>query len=67
MIFSTANLVSFLSQGSTLQPGDLIFTGTPAGVQLGATEPVWLKNGDIVEISLDGVGSIVNEVNFEED
>ncbi|KAF7297115.1 Fumarylacetoacetate hydrolase domain-containing protein 2 [Mycena indigotica] len=52
MIFGVAQLVSFFSMGITLWPGDIIFTGTPSGVQLGKANPVWLTNGDVVEVSL---------------
>ncbi|KAF7161119.1 hypothetical protein CNMCM6106_008482 [Aspergillus hiratsukae] len=65
MIFSVAKLVAFLSQGTTLLPGDLIFTGTPQGVGMGRKRPVWLKDGDRVEVSLEGVGSCVNRVVFD--
>ena len=62
MIFGVAKTISFLSQGTTLLPGDLILTGTPEGVGMGRTPKLWLKHGDIVEVSLEGVGSCVNPV-----
>ncbi|KAJ6155045.1 hypothetical protein N7470_005611 [Penicillium chermesinum] len=65
MIFGVAKTVSFLSQGTTLLPGDLIFTGTPEGVGMGRTPNLWLKDGDQVEVSLEGVGSCVNKVVFK--
>ncbi|KAI9841174.1 MAG: hypothetical protein M1837_000962 [Sclerophora amabilis] len=64
MIFSVAKTISFLSQGTTLLPGDLIFTGTPQGVGSGRNPPLWLKDGDIVEVGLEGAGTIVNKVEF---
>ncbi|KAI9781975.1 MAG: hypothetical protein M1839_005568 [Geoglossum umbratile] len=64
MIFSVAQMISFLSQGTTLLPGDLIFTGTPEGVGVGRSPPLWLKDGDIVEVGLEGVGTIINRVEF---
>ncbi|KAK2768822.1 hypothetical protein FQN54_000682 [Arachnomyces sp. PD_36] len=64
MIFSVAKTISFLSQGTTLLPGDLIFTGTPEGVGMGRRPQVWLKDGDKVEVSLEGVGSCENQVVF---
>jgi len=64
MIFSVAQLVSFLSRGTTLLPGDLIFTGTPQGVGMGRKPQLWLKDGDKVEVSLEGVGSCTNHVVF---
>ncbi|CAI7579892.1 unnamed protein product [Penicillium bialowiezense] len=65
MIFHVAKTISFLSQGTTLQPGDLIFTGTPQGVGMGRKPALWLKDGDEVEVSLEGVGSCVNRVVFD--
>ncbi|KAI8712494.1 FAA-hydrolase domain-containing protein [Fusarium sp. LHS14.1] len=62
MIFSVAKTIAFLSQGTTLLPGDLIFTGTPQGVGEVRQPPLWLKDGDIVEVSLEGVGTCVNKV-----
>ncbi|ANB14881.1 Fmp41p [Sugiyamaella lignohabitans] len=66
MIFNVPAAVSFLSQGTTLLPGDVIFMGTPSGVGMGRSPPVWLKNGDVVEVGLSKVGSIVNKVVFED-
>ncbi|KAG9541812.1 hypothetical protein KCU71_g12565, partial [Aureobasidium melanogenum] len=65
MIFGVAKTISILSQGTTLLPGDLIFTGTPQGVGMGRKPQVWLKDGDVVEVSLEGVGSCINKVEFE--
>lgn len=62
MIFSIAKTISFLSQGCTLLPGDLIFTGTPEGVGMGRTPPLFLHDGDTVEISLEKVGTICNRI-----
>jgi len=58
LIFKVPYLVSYLSQFMTLLPGDLISTGTPAGVGLGQKpEPVYLKPGDVIELGIDGLGS----------
>jgi 2-keto-4-pentenoate hydratase/2-oxohepta-3-ene-1,7-dioic acid hydratase in catechol pathway len=57
MAFGAAELVSYLSQFMTLLPGDLISTGTPAGVALGMSTPVFLMEGDVVELGADGLGS----------
>ena len=57
MIFNIPYLVSYVSQFMTLLPGDVISTGTPAGVGLGKKPPRFLKHGDIVELSIDGLGS----------
>jgi 2-keto-4-pentenoate hydratase/2-oxohepta-3-ene-1,7-dioic acid hydratase in catechol pathway len=62
MIFGVAEIVSFVSQAITLEPGDLIITGTPAGVGAFRDPPVWLKPGDEITIEVDGVGSITNPV-----
>jgi 2,4-didehydro-3-deoxy-L-rhamnonate hydrolase len=57
MIFDVPTLVSYLSQFMSLLPGDVISTGTPAGVGLGIKpEPVYLKVGDVVELGIDGLG-----------
>ncbi|KAI9923518.1 hypothetical protein ASPWEDRAFT_170275 [Aspergillus wentii DTO 134E9] len=65
MIFGVAKTVAFLSQGTTLLPGDLIFTGTPQGVGMGRKPALWLKDGDLIEVSLEGVGSCANRVVFD--
>ena len=62
MIFGVAEVVSFVSQAITLEPGDLIITGTPAGVGAFRSPPVWLKPGDAIAIEIDGVGRISNPV-----
>ena len=56
MIFDVATLVSYVSQFMTLLPGDVISTGTPAGVGLGMNPPLYLKVGDVVELGIDGLG-----------
>lgn len=62
MIFSVAELVSRLSRGTTLEPGDIIATGTPAGVGAFRVEPIFLADGDVVEIEIDGIGVLRNSV-----
>jgi len=66
MIFSIAKTIAFLSQGTTLMPGDVIFTGTPSGVGMGRKPQVWLQDGDEVEVGLEGVGTCTNKVSFSE-
>jgi len=56
MIFGVAHLVWYLSQFMVLDPGDIINTGTPKGVGLGLAPPVFLKAGDVVDVSIDGLG-----------
>lgn len=57
LIFRIPFLVSYISRFMTLLPGDIISTGTPAGVGLGFKPPVYLKEGDIVELAIDGLGT----------
>jgi 2,4-diketo-3-deoxy-L-fuconate hydrolase len=56
LIFNIPFLISYVSQFMTLLPGDIISTGTPAGVGLGFNPPVYLKPGDIIELGIDGLG-----------
>ncbi|MEZ0452040.1 fumarylacetoacetate hydrolase family protein [Sphingobacterium thalpophilum] len=56
LIFSIAHVVSYVSQFMTLLPGDVISTGTPAGVGLGFNPPIYLKPGDVIELGADGLG-----------
>ena len=56
MVFDVPYLVHYISQFMTLEPGDLISTGTPPGVGLGMNPPTWLAEGDVVELGIDGLG-----------
>jgi len=60
MIFPVAELVSFLSYHFTLEPGDLIMTGTPSGVGVFRDPPLFMKDGDIIEIEIEGIGTLKN-------
>jgi 2-keto-4-pentenoate hydratase/2-oxohepta-3-ene-1,7-dioic acid hydratase in catechol pathway len=60
LIFDIPTLIETLSAGITLQPGDIIATGTPAGVGIGLNPPVFLKSGDVVSVSIDGIGTLEN-------
>ena len=62
MIFSVTELVSYISRFMSLQPGDVIFTGTPAGVGRGHKPPVYLQPGDVVVASIDGLGEQTHKV-----
>jgi len=62
MIFTIDHFISYLSQVVTLKPGDLIFTGTPSGVGIGRSPPLFMKPGDSVKIEIDQLGSITNPV-----
>ena len=63
LIFDVATAVAWLSRTLTLEPGDIIATGTPAGI--GAPKGIFLRSGDTVEVQVDGVGSLVNRVRGE--
>jgi 2-keto-4-pentenoate hydratase/2-oxohepta-3-ene-1,7-dioic acid hydratase in catechol pathway len=62
LVFSIPTLVAWISQGTTLLAGDVILTGTPAGVGAGRTPPRWLLDGDVVEVTIEGVGTLRNRV-----
>lgn len=62
LIFDIPTIISFVSQQLTLEPGDVIATGTPAGVGFARKPPVWLKAGDVVRIEIDGLGVLENPV-----
>ncbi len=67
LIFGVPELIEYLSQMMTLEPGDIISTGTPAGVGLGRTPPRWLKPGEEVLIEIENVGSLRNPVIAEQE
>jgi 2-keto-4-pentenoate hydratase/2-oxohepta-3-ene-1,7-dioic acid hydratase in catechol pathway len=60
MIFGVAHLVHYISQGITLEPGDVIATGTPEGVGVFRQPPVLLKHGDVFEVEVEGLGTLRN-------
>ncbi len=62
MVFSVRKIVHQLSRVMTLEPCDVIATGTPAGVAIAMKQPKWLKSGDIVRIEIEGIGVLENEV-----
>lgn len=62
MIFSVAKLVAFVSQGITLEPGDIIATGTPDGIGHYRKPPVYMKPGDTIEVEVEGLGRLTNPV-----
>ena len=62
---STADMnfvVAFISETITLEPGDVIATGTPPGVAFGQAEPRYLRDGDTVEVEIERIGALVNPV-----
>ena len=62
MIFDVATLISYCSQAFTLEPGDLILTGTPPGVALGRTPPPWLQPGQLCTVAIEGLGHLSNRI-----
>lgn len=60
MIFSIATLIAYCSRSFTLEPGDLLLTGTPAGVGFARTPPRFLADGDVVSIAIEGLGELTN-------
>ena len=62
MIHSVAELIAYASIWTTLEPGDVIATGTPGGVGYARTPPLLLRPGDTVEVTIDGVGTLTNPV-----
>ena len=62
MVFSVEEIVHQLSRVMTLEPFDVIATGTPAGVAMAMKKPKWLKNGDVVKIEIEGIGTLENTV-----
>ena len=62
MLVDVPSAVEFFSSFTTLRPGDVIATGTPGGVGFARTPPVWLQPGDVIEITIEGVGTIRNHV-----
>ncbi|KAJ5464013.1 hypothetical protein N7475_007148 [Penicillium sp. IBT 31633x] len=65
LLFNVPHIVSFISQGTTLEKGTVIMTGTPAGVAMGMNPPKYLKDGDVVEVSIENLGSTKNVMAFE--
>ena len=62
MMFPVAVIIEFLSRGMTLEPGDMIATGTPEGVGFGRTPPQYLTEGDLIETAIEGIGVLRNRV-----
>jgi 2-keto-4-pentenoate hydratase/2-oxohepta-3-ene-1,7-dioic acid hydratase in catechol pathway len=62
MIFSIADTIAFISRTLTLEPGDIIATGTPAGVGISRDPPILLDDGDLVEVEVEGVGRLSNRM-----
>ena len=65
LVFDVKRIIAFVSQGTTLEKGSVILTGTPGGVALGMKPPKWLKDGDVVQVSITGIGTICNQMVFQ--
>lgn len=63
--FNVKEIIAFLSQGTTLEKGTVVMTGTPSGVGMGRKPPVYLQNGQVVEVRIEKLGSIKNRMRFE--
>jgi acylpyruvate hydrolase len=66
MIWDVAETIALLTECLTLEPGDVIAMGTPAGVGQARTPPVWMKHGDTIEVEIEGVGLLVNTIEDEQ-
>lgn len=62
MVFPVADLIAFISASITLEPGDLVITGTPSGVGVFRRPPVFLQPGDVVRVEVEGIGSVTNPI-----
>jgi acylpyruvate hydrolase len=62
MMFPVPQTLAYITQGMTLEPGDIIFTGTPSGVGFARTPPVWMREGDVCEIEIAGIGVLRNPI-----
>ncbi|GJN75030.1 hypothetical protein PLICBS_009126 [Purpureocillium lilacinum] len=65
LIFGVEDIITFCSQGTTLEAGTIIMTGTPSGVAMGMKPPKYLTDGDVVEVTITGLGSVRNRMVFE--
>ena len=66
MMFPVPDMLVYATQGMTLEPGDIIFTGTPSGVgHARKPNPIWMKNGDVCEIEVEGIGTLRNPIKDE--
>jgi 2-keto-4-pentenoate hydratase/2-oxohepta-3-ene-1,7-dioic acid hydratase in catechol pathway len=66
LLFGVKKIIAFLSQGTTIEKGTVILTGTPAGVAMGMKPaPIYLKDGDVVEVRIEHLGSVKNKMVYE--
>jgi 2-keto-4-pentenoate hydratase/2-oxohepta-3-ene-1,7-dioic acid hydratase in catechol pathway len=62
LIFSIGDLIAFITASITLEPGDVVLTGTPSGVGVFRDPPVFLEPGDVVRVEVEGIGSLTNPI-----
>jgi 2-keto-4-pentenoate hydratase/2-oxohepta-3-ene-1,7-dioic acid hydratase in catechol pathway len=62
MMFPIVEMLVYITQGITLEPGDVIFTGTPSGVGHARKPPVWMTNGDTIEVEIERIGTLRNPI-----
>ena len=62
LIFDVATLIATLSEAMTLEPGDVIATGTPSGVGHARKPPVWMREGDEIAVEIEGIGQATNRI-----
>ncbi|WP_326537353.1 fumarylacetoacetate hydrolase family protein [Pseudorhodoferax sp.] len=62
MLFPVAQTLCLITEAMTLEPGDVVIMGTPAGVGYARTPPVWMKPGDVIEIEIEGIGTLSNRI-----
>jgi 2-keto-4-pentenoate hydratase/2-oxohepta-3-ene-1,7-dioic acid hydratase in catechol pathway len=65
MVFSVPEVLVYLTSAATLYPGDVVVMGTPSGVGMARKPPLWMKHGDVVEVEIESVGTLVNPVKDE--
>ena len=65
MIFPVIETLVYITKALTLEPGDLVIMGTPSGVGHARKPPLWMKDGDLVEIEIEGIGILANPIKAE--
>lgn len=65
MIFGVYQLVAYLSQGTTLEPGSIILTGTPQGIGYFRSPKIFLDDGDDIRVHIEKIGTLINRVHYE--
>jgi 2-keto-4-pentenoate hydratase/2-oxohepta-3-ene-1,7-dioic acid hydratase in catechol pathway len=62
MIFPVVDTLVYITEAMTLEPGDVVVMGTPSGVGHGRTPPLWMKDGDMVEVEIENIGILSNPI-----